>query len=145
MRGLNASQLQELDTLEVFGKKKELKENRKKEVERLLREVYSPINHMIEDMMEYIALGDENGIGFVGGFVELIQLSNFAEVRQIFIDHGYEFAQATRQKWRIKTRLTNQGGITGIYVDKDLADLLRELDMEYWRLYKELKTLSTEK
>jgi Ca2+/Na+ antiporter len=127
------------------GKKEESKENRKKEVQRQLTEVYSPVHHLISQINQQTFLGNADGSGFVGGEVAISTLDNFDQVRQIFIDHGHEFREGLVQQWtlnlRIHTRDLTARKLYFLYVNPELGSVLRELETNYQKLITELKEL----
>jgi hypothetical protein len=135
----------ELESLDLFGEKKESKESRKKEVQRKLSEIYQPIHFMFDDLKRFVNFGDANGIGFMGGYAPVNELQSYDKVREIFIYHGYELPNASVVKWKQNLQLTLWKGRQCLYVNTDFGALFRELEAKYQELKKQFDSLSTEK
>lgn len=137
--------LLELESLEVFGEKKESKETRRKEVQRKLSEIYQPIHFMFDDVKKFINFGDANGIGFMDGYAPVNELQSYDKVREIFINHGFELPDPCVVKWKQNLQLTLWKGKQCVYVNTDLGAVFRELEAKYQELKKQFDNLSTEK
>jgi hypothetical protein len=103
-----------LDSLGIFGKREELKETQRKELQRKLTEIFSPIHFMVENMKRHIKLGDENGRDFLGGFAPVSELGDFEKVRAIFVHHGHELPEGALQEWmnNLQLHYRNETGPT---------------------------------
>lgn len=129
--------LQQLDALEVFGKKKESKENRKKEVQRQLTEVFSPIHGTVMRLNQYVNLGDVALQPSQGALVPVQTIDNWNKVAEILSNHAHDIGEERFQKWLSFRLVRNARGDLCIPIDGSWANWFLSLEADYQRLSKE--------
>ena len=133
--------LQELDP--IFGKKEESKENRKKELQRQLTEVFSPLHYVITRISEKVNL--ENWAAYQTFDVVLVSVENIGnwnKVVDILNNHAHDIGDERFKKWLTFKLVRDTSGKLCFGVDRYWAKWLVSLEADYQRLSKELAELT---
>lgn len=124
---------QQLDSLGLYGEK----EDKRKELDTKLTEIYSPIHAMVLAIKRNAPSRQPNE----RTFVMAEHIANLAQVQEIFQKHGHDLGNHHLETWLQLERQIAHGerGLRGFYLDAEWQQWFDELETEYHRRVAELK------